>query len=381
MESNFEAGSFETGSELESQSEYLIQPRGARSSGMRGASARLFRNAGSLLKTAGSSGKGLRGTQAGQSSGRSGLGSRWSRGRPWRRHTWMGRSGFGPISTDGSEFVSSMQSCLQQVVGAWVPQNGAMGPGTRRAIRIFQKKSGMPVTGLLDESTVSALQSACASPAGPEGPPPQSAVPPEAPPEAPAGPEAAAPEGGEAGGEMESEVEQDTAPEQEFQIDTSCEVHFARSFGQAAMTDPNLFGLLPKLPGLYMIYVQGKPWYVGIAETTLHKRFQDRFKTLRDFNLPDSVLAQRQVAWLALDTKNTKCAVGRKEQGSSQPFKKSPGYWAVLKVLEQHLIKKIGTKGLGNKAPLEDVTFDKGGSLQIKRPGVTPLKFDAGNPI
>jgi len=279
-----------------------------------------------------------------------------------------------------------MQSCLRQAVGSWVPQNGIMGTGTRRAIRIFQTKSGMPVTGLLDEGTVSAIQSACSSPTGPEGPPSAGAAPPQGAPRTPAGPEApvAAPEGGEggeAGGESESELEQGAALEQEIRINESCEVQLLKSHSAVPMTDPNLIAQLPKLPGLYVIYIDRKPWYVGIAENTLRDRFQQRFKVLHDFNLPVSVLAQRAVSWIAVDTEKLKaCVVERREQGSSKPFNKARGAYAVLKVVEQYLIRKAGTHGLGNKT-VEPVEFGPKGSLEVKRPGAESLKFDAKHPI
>src|SRR5690242_1083643 len=105
MESSFEVGSFATGAELESESEYLMQPHGGRSA-MRASYARplSLRNSGRLsaksvspfAKTAATPGGGVRATQAGQFPGR--------RGHPWRRRWWAGRSGFGPGLATGSEF-------------------------------------------------------------------------------------------------------------------------------------------------------------------------------------------------------------------------------------------------------------------------------------
>jgi hypothetical protein len=387
MESDFEGELFETGAETESESEYFMQHRGGRGpSGSRGFSGRphSFMPASFAKSAVGGARRGALsvGGRAGAFA-RSGDGSRDSRGRFarrfWRR-PWTGRSGFASIGT-ASEFVSSMQSCLQQVVGAWVPQTGIMGPGTRRAVRIFQMKSGMPVTGLLDEGTVSAIQSACSSPVGPEGPPAQDA-PPEPPPAAPAGPEAAAAApGDESGGEMESELGQDTATEQEFQIDAPCELHFL-SNGRALLSDPMVIQRLPTLPGLYVIYSQGKPWYVGSAEKSLRERFQRRFKVLRDFNLTGSVLAGREVAWVSVDKENTKnCAVGQRPEGSTEDFralKQRP--YAVLKVVEQNLIRWARTLNLGNERP-EPVRFKGNGSLEIKRPGAATVRFDGSHPI
>ena len=81
---------------------------------------------------------------------------RWF-GRPWGRRDWgFGFSGGGPQ-------VAWVQSCLAQVLGSWVVQDGIMGPATQGAIRTFQEQQQMPVTGVLDGPTVNALQAACGS--------------------------------------------------------------------------------------------------------------------------------------------------------------------------------------------------------------------------
>lgn len=71
-----------------------------------------------------------------------------------RRWQWMRRGGM-------DSNVSWAQSCLAQVLGDSVPQDGHMGPGTRRAIRQFQSQQQLPVTGYLDSQTRDALQDAC----------------------------------------------------------------------------------------------------------------------------------------------------------------------------------------------------------------------------
>lgn len=60
------------------------------------------------------------------------------------------------------------QSCLAQVLGPWVVQDGSMGPATQGAIRTFQEQQQLPPTGVLDGNTVNALQAAC----GTQMPPP-----------------------------------------------------------------------------------------------------------------------------------------------------------------------------------------------------------------
>jgi peptidoglycan hydrolase-like protein with peptidoglycan-binding domain len=101
-----------------------------------------------------------------------------------RRWAWLHRVGSaGPLSSD---WVAWAQSCLGRVVGPWVPQDAVMGPQTVQAIQTFQTQQQLPVTGMLDSGTISALQAACSGPSA--GPPPPVGPPPPPPGLAPAGP-------------------------------------------------------------------------------------------------------------------------------------------------------------------------------------------------
>jgi hypothetical protein len=88
-------------------------------------------------------------------------GDRRSGGR-FRRH-FGGYFGGAANAADRSDWIESVQSCLAQLVGPWVPQTGRLGPATRRAIREFQSSHQLPVTGLLDQDTAHAIKSACDS--------------------------------------------------------------------------------------------------------------------------------------------------------------------------------------------------------------------------
>ena len=83
----------------------------------------------------------------------------WDRDRRWfpggERRNWI----FG--APEGSGRISWAQSCLAQVLGPWVVQDGVMGPNTEGAIRRFQEQQQLPLTGALDEPTVNALHAAC----------------------------------------------------------------------------------------------------------------------------------------------------------------------------------------------------------------------------
>jgi peptidoglycan hydrolase-like protein with peptidoglycan-binding domain len=60
--------------------------------------------------------------------------------------------------------VSWAQSCLGNLLGPWVPQDGFLGPTTQQAVQQFQMQQSLPPTGILDDSTLGALQAACSFP-------------------------------------------------------------------------------------------------------------------------------------------------------------------------------------------------------------------------
>jgi hypothetical protein len=57
--------------------------------------------------------------------------------------------------------VTWAQSCLSQLLGTEVPQDGIIGPDTQQAIALFQAQQQLPSTSMLDDNTVAALQAAC----------------------------------------------------------------------------------------------------------------------------------------------------------------------------------------------------------------------------
>lgn len=97
------------------------------------------------------------------------------RSRYWQRWPWLqGSSGFAPspivsgfapspVDTPAPDpqIVAWAQTCLAQVVGPWVPQDGSLDATTQRAIQIFQTRMQLPPSGTLDDNTLIALQQAC----------------------------------------------------------------------------------------------------------------------------------------------------------------------------------------------------------------------------
>jgi hypothetical protein len=323
---------------------------------------------------------------------------RWGRRGPWR--TLYGRGSGG-----GADFVGWAQQCLRNVIGPWVPQTGRMSKATRRAIRIFQKRNRLPATGLLDGATEATLRNACggqaAAPADssipPQAEPPQDAVPPEGPPLAQAPPppppeEPATDAGADAAPTDSGGAEPDAAAadggdseigelQQEFLVEGACQVRIQRH-GPVPLNDEEGLKQAARAPGVYIISIDGKPWYVGVAERTVLARILARRKVLRDFNIAPSVLANRSISWVAIRSGALPvCAVSRRKQvDSSGAFQPLKGVYAVLKVLEQYYIKTLGTEDKGNKL-VEVVRFSPGGSITIHEPRKVPVRLDQGNPI
>jgi peptidoglycan hydrolase-like protein with peptidoglycan-binding domain len=63
-----------------------------------------------------------------------------------------------PAKQLSKEDVKDLQSILKDLGLDPGPIDGILGPKTRKALRDFQKKQELPVTGLPDEKTVQALQ-------------------------------------------------------------------------------------------------------------------------------------------------------------------------------------------------------------------------------
>ena len=132
--------------------------------------------------------------------------SAWRRTGYWQRWPWLqGVSGFAPVvsgfapstvdaAASDPQMVAWVQACLAQVVGAWVPQDGSLGPATQRAVQIFQTQMQLPPSGALDDKTLTALQQACQpQPASAGAPGPRGGVTVSSPGEAPSPPPSATP--------------------------------------------------------------------------------------------------------------------------------------------------------------------------------------------
>jgi outer membrane protein OmpA-like peptidoglycan-associated protein len=87
--------------------------------------------------------------------------SHWAHGRGYRRWPWL-QSGSGVTDLQQDEqSIAWAQGCLSQITGSSIPQSGRLDGATRSAISTFQAQQRLPATGVLDDTTISALQATC----------------------------------------------------------------------------------------------------------------------------------------------------------------------------------------------------------------------------
>jgi peptidoglycan hydrolase-like protein with peptidoglycan-binding domain len=307
--------------------------------------------------------------------------SRWRRGRHRR---W----GYG-FQGANSPWAAGIQACLAQLVGPWVPQNGIVGPLTRRAVQMFQGQQQLPVTGLLDNATVTALQSACSGePAGPPAtPPPAIAAPSDAaaPPEASDSPTgAASPAAGSPADAGEAEVwtgelEEETG--QELRVEGQCKVEIERHDPVPFAQDEH-FRWAPDAPAVYITYIDGKPWRADIAEHNLRRHLLMRAKALKDLNIPLSSLQNRSVAWASLRAGVApRCAIRRRSgSGPASSYRPVHARHGILKILKAYFVNKLQTSNKGNPRG-ETIRFGQNGSLAILDQGKQIAKLPTGNQV
>jgi len=310
------------------------------------------------------------------------------RGRPRRPalrfpRVWPG----GPAPYGGIDFIRWVQRCLANVIGRGVPQNGMMGPATRRGIRIFQRRQRLQVTGIVDPVTESALGDACGWPQLPRArapaptepaepveraePQPDDAEPVESQPDdmEPAGTERAGAE------RLDTEPadasgDADAGADQEFQISGPTRVAVVRS-SRIPVTAFDGTQKNARRPGIYIIYVKNEPRYVGMALRSVYSRFQDRFKVLRDFKIDATCLSGREVEWVTIVGSTFPVgSIGRRsKKDKTGPFRSLKSHdEAILPILERFYIEKLKTKNKGN-IQTEDYHIVAGGSLAIKEVG------------
>jgi peptidoglycan hydrolase-like protein with peptidoglycan-binding domain len=336
-------------------------------------------------KPAASGQYGAQGGAGGSSYGRMSSGRTWGGRSHWRSRRGYG---YGPQGGDGaSQWALGIQACLAQLLGPWVPQNGIIGPRTRRAVQIFQGQQQMPVTGLLDQATAGAIQAACSGqapgpPVGAVAPPPPPAPPPMPPPSASppsAPPEAAGPpdEAGEA--EINSETVQEAG--HELRVDGPCQVH-VDWHDTVSLASDQQFRWAPESPAVYVVYVRGKPWHVGIAKHSLRSHLLARARELQERQIPLRSQADRSLAWVVLCSGSAPpCAIQqRRGQDPTAPFQPVHAKHAMLRILKRFLVKKLQTGKQGNLVNGK-VQFGPNGSITIFDKGRQVVRLSSSSQL
>lgn len=259
--------------------------------------------------------------------------------------------------------VSWAQSCLAQIVGPWVPQNGVLGTSTRNAIQTFQTQHQLPPSGYLDPGTVSALQAACSG-AAPAGSPPPAGT--AGPPEAPAGPP---PDAAPAEPPPASELSFETpavGPEWivngPFAVDL--DVH-----QRVPANNASQLAAIPNTPGVYVVFHGETPWYVGIAEKSLKERIPSALNTAGSF-----------VSWASIRSARVSKNGMKFVQPGKPPQLVSDGTKAILKMLQQILVRKHGTHNRGNRNS-GVLRLTGAGQFEIHEKGRRVAHFASGQSI
>jgi hypothetical protein len=208
----------------------------------------------------------------------------------------------------------------------------------------------------------------------PEPPPPDIAPPPDAgpPPDAAPPPDA---------GDSEFAIEETSEAEQEFLVDGPCRVEVERHDAVPLSRDAE-FQWAPDVPAVYIVYISGRPWYVGIAPHSLHRRLQSLAKTLRNFDIPFSALANRSMSWLSLRAGAVpRCAIQRRDpHDATADFRPAGAKHAILRILRQHFVKEFQTANKGNRQT-EGVQFSPKGSLVVFDKGAQTINLAPGTRI
>jgi hypothetical protein len=277
---------------------------------------------------------------------------------------------YGANSPAPSDFILSIQNDLAAALGIPIPQTGVLGAATRRGIKKFQASVGIPATGRLNRSTIRALRGGTrrAAPAVDDSAPPVDIG--MAPAQASASDADSAPdaEPSDAPGSAVPTADGDVPEESEFRIKTPGIVVLTRV--QALKLDEfpsveSAAAKLPDKPGIYVIKVNGSPWYVGHSANSIRTRFATRWDTLGDFKLKPQDLKGREITCYTIKRNQTFQVDYRDRSG---PYSPRPGIHGVVRAVEQHFIQSLKTSGKGNRAQ-NVVTFGNGVSITLQFAG------------
>jgi peptidoglycan hydrolase-like protein with peptidoglycan-binding domain len=292
----------------------------------------------------------------------------------WRNSRWPVRSFvYGANPPAPSDFILSIQRDLAEALGIAVPQTGVLGAATRRAIKRFQTSLGIPPTGRLNRPTLRALKGGRrrASPAFDDSAPPDG-IKVTAAPDRPPAPDVDSSVEAEPSDEPASAppaADGDGPEESEFRIKTPGTVLLTRAQTLKLDNFPSLAAAatqLPDAPWIYVIKVNGSPWYVGHSASSMRTRFVNRWKALEDFKLKLHDLKGREITCYVIRV-NQLFQVDYRE--GTGPYSPRPGMHGIVRAVEQHFIQSLKTSDKGNRAQ-NVITFANGVWIKLRFAGV-----------
>jgi hypothetical protein len=246
-----------------------------------------------------------------------------------------------PLPVYGSPLVRRVQECLLKVMGGDVVPSGVIEASTRSAVRAFQRSRDLADTGILDTQTLAELFGACTTGAADAAP--------------------GARDVEDSDGEIFGGALADRAVEPELFVADKVEVTLERH-GPVPLRSLTGKEAGMQGPGIYVIRLKDKPWYVGLAASRIMSRFQSRFSAIRQLQAIEQGALEGQVEWFSLRSWN-KAPVRRGNRTRKRPLS---GNEAPLRLVEQLFIERYGTGGSRGNRDREAVRFLGTGSLSVR---------------
>ena len=177
---------------------------------------------------------------------------------------------------------------------------------------------------------------------------------------------------------LTNEVFRDLAYSADEELLISKKVTIPLNFREENLTR-NIANRLPNRPGVYIIYKNTKPHYVGISESSLRKRFQSRMRFLhelaigqRAFNRCFDNLKVRWAEFKPTRKQSTtyKDSVRSRDKGTVKRGRRLSVRSGLLKIAEQLLIERLRPSGNKHRVGL---CFVGDANLVIEITGLKPV--------
>src|SRR5215813_14775518 len=241
-----------------------------------------------------------------------------------------------------------VQDCLNKILGLQLQLTGVVGPETRSAIRSFQKQQGLPANGIVGPDTQSALMDAC------NGREPQQRDSVSTP---------------NSDGEELSMGFTGDLFEEEYSIPKAYTVTLI-GHEPVRLESRAEANTLPRTPGIYFITDGLTLRYVGKAVKSIKSRFDDRFKTFRDFGIPEHIYFD----WLKQNSVDVRSYTVT-DTASKRPIRGDINLFGAL----EEYFRKMHNPERNKDAPRR-VKFEKG-SITVTYYGLGSSTLNRGEPI